>query len=179
MAITWMTSFFYEQDKSIAKRLKKLLRRYPNHYAPWPPTSASDEEDADDHNDEKGEDENGRPLCPFLHFFPPSCGSFALTLVRVSSFDFSVKILTHMSSQLKSTLMEMLAVIELNGYDLDQEVTLLDLHNILHRPRNLDFENGLFIRFFDKISGALRGNELGMTIFKKRLNSLAKLMLKD
>lgn len=175
-----MMSFFYEQDKSIAKRLKKLARRYPGYFARWSPASASDDdEDDDDHNDEKGKDENGDQLCPFLHFFPPSCVSFALTLVRVSSFNFSVKILTLMPSQLKSTLMEMLAVIELDGYDLDTEVTLLRLHNILHRPRNLDFENGLFIRFFDKIGGALRGNELGMTILKKRLNSLAKLMLKD
>lgn len=174
-----MTSFFYEQDKSIAKRLKKFVKRYPNFFAPWSPASTSDEEDNNNNNDEKDEDENGRQRCPFLHYFPPSCTSFALTLVRVSSFDFAITIFTHKVLQLKSTLMEMLGVIDLHGYELDEEVTLLDLHNILHRPRNLDFENGLFIRFFDKISGSLQGNELGMMILEKRLNSLAKLMLRD
>lgn len=179
MAITWMTSFFIERDKSIAKLLKKLAKRYPNYFAPWSPASMSDEEESDEENDEKGVDENGREYCPFLHYFPPSCCYFALTLVRVSLFDFSITIFTHKLLQLKSILMEMLGVIDLEGYELDKEVTLLDLHNILHRSRNLDFENNLFIRFFDKISAALQGNKLGMKILKKRLNSLAKHMLRD
>lgn len=180
-----MSSFFYEQDKSIAKKLKKFVTRYPEHYAAWSPstTSTSEEDDDDDDdsddNDEKGKDEDGREFCHFLHYFPPSCCAFALTLVCVSSVDPTIKTFMHDPLQLKSTLMEMLGVIEVNAYGLDDEVTLLDLRNILHKPKNVDFENGLFIKFFDKISTALHGNKLGLKMLKKRLNSLAKMMLQD
>lgn len=97
MAITWMMSFFYEREKSIAKELKKCAKRYPAFFAPLSPASTSDEEDDDEDNDEKGEDENGHEYCPFLHYFPLSCCSFALTLVCVSLFDFSIKMLMHVA----------------------------------------------------------------------------------
>lgn len=87
--------------------------------------------------------------------------------------------LTYELLKLKSTLVEMLGVIDISGYELDDEVTLLDLRNILHRPKNVDFENGLFIKFFDKICAALHGNKLGFKILKKRLNSLSKQTLQD
>lgn len=103
MAITWMYSFFYEQDKSIAKKLKKLVARYPEHYVAWSPSTAltsgedNNNNNKDDDNDEKGKDENGREFCPFLHYFPPSCCSFALTLVCVLPVDFTILRCLHMS----------------------------------------------------------------------------------
>lgn len=187
MAITWMNSFFYEQDKSIAKRLKKFVTRYPEYFAAWSPLAPGeedndddndDDDDDDDDNDEKGKDENGRELCPFLHYFPPSCCSFALTLVRISPVDFTINMFMYELLQLKSTLVEMLGVIDINGYELDAEVTLLDLRNILHRPKNVDSENGLFIKFFNKMCVSLHSNILGFKILKKRLNSLAKQTLR-
>lgn len=74
--------------------------------------------------------------------------------------------------------MELAAIIDMEGYKANDEVSYIQLLELLNRPRNMDIENTLFVQFYNNISKSFRGNELEMKLLRSGLNSLARMMLK-
>lgn len=74
--------------------------------------------------------------------------------------------------------MELAAIIDMEGYKANDEVSYIQLLELLDRPRNMDIENTLFGQFYNNISKSFRGNELEMKLLRSGLNSLARMMLK-
>lgn len=74
--------------------------------------------------------------------------------------------------------MELAAIVDIEGYKLDDEVTYVQLLDLLNRQRNMDMENTLFVQFYNNIGRSFRGNELEMKLLRSGLNSLARMMLK-
>lgn len=75
--------------------------------------------------------------------------------------------------QLKATVMELVAIIDMEGYNLGDEVTYVLLLELLKRPRNLDLENALFVQFYNNIGKSFRNNKVEMMVLRSGLNSLA------
>lgn len=174
LVTVWISSYFYTGDKSLARKLKNFVTSYPDVFAAWSPQAKIGDQDG---KDDSVSDDSNAPLCPFLHYLPPSACFFSQTLVRVPLLFASI-LISNQKLQLKATVVELAAIVDMEGYKLDDEVTYIQLLDLLNRQRNMDMENTLFVQFYNNIGRSFRGNELEMKLLRSGLNSLARMMLK-
>lgn len=77
-----------------------------------------------------------------------------------------------------ATVKELLAIIEMERYNLDDPVTLEDVLRLLNRPDKVDIEHTLFIRFYTNIVNSFKAHPAQLMIVKAQLQSLADYMVK-
>lgn len=66
----------------------------------------------------------------------------------------------------------------MEGYPLDDPVTLENVLRLLNRPDKVDIEHSLFLHFYTNIVNSFRAHPAQMVIVKAQLQSLADYLVK-